>query len=160
MTDLVQYQDGSLALRNNSDGLDLGRWGGPKTPTGAQPRWGGDKTAKVPLAAIDTAGGVFAFPNPEGAAVLVTRVLLDVTAQSAGACTVSVGTAASGTTSGNNLVDALSVAAAGIFDNVTDKGVSGKTRQRLAAGSFVTGSVATGASAGLAGNVYLTYCLA
>jgi len=59
----------------------------------------------------------------------------------------------------NNLIDTLSVAAVGIFDNVTDKGTNGKTRQRVAPGQVVTGSTASGASAGLVGNLYLDYVL-
>jgi len=89
--------------------------------------------------------------------VIVTGVLVDVTTQSSGACTISIGTSATGTTSSANLIDTLSVAAAGSFDNITDKGTNGKSRQRLAVGSYVTGSTASGASAGLVGNAYITY---
>jgi len=157
MADLVQNADGSVSARNELDGLDLGRWGGPKTPSVAVPRWGGEKTVKVPLAAVDTAAGILSWANPESVPVIVTGVLVDVTTQSSGACTISIGTSATGTTSSANLIDTLSVAAAGSFDNITDKGTNGKSRQRLAVGSYVTGSTASGASAGLVGNAYITY---
>jgi hypothetical protein len=158
MADIVQYADGSLALRNEVEGTDLGRWGGPKTPSQSAPRYGGGKIVKIPLTANDGAAGIFAWTNTEPVAVLVRRVLVDVTAASSAACSISIGQAATPVLSAN-LIDTLSVAAAGSFDNITDKGTSGKTRQRVAPGQVVTGSTASGASAGLAGNVYLDYVL-
>ena len=158
MADLVQYPDGSLALRNEVEGTDLGRWGGPKTPSQTVPRYGGGKLVKVPLIANDAAAGIFTWTNNEPVAVLVRRVLIDVTTGSTVACSISVGQAATPVLS-NNLVDTLSVAAVGIFDNVTDKGTNGKSRQRVAPGQVVTGSTASGASSGLAGNLYLDYVL-
>jgi hypothetical protein len=117
------------------------------------------KIAKVPLAAVDTGGGVFSWANPEAGDIIVERVILDITTQSSGACTVDVGTTASGaTTSIDNLIDGLSVAsAAQVADNLGNAGSNGKTRQRLATGKWVNGSVASGASAGLAGYAYIHY---
>lgn len=113
---------------------------------------------KVPLAAVDTAGGLFAWKNPEAGAILVTRVILDVTTKATGACTADVGTAANGTTSNDGLIDGVDVGtAAGVFDNLGTGGTNGKARQRLAAGSYVTGSVATGASAGIVGSALIAY---
>jgi hypothetical protein len=158
MADIVQYADGSLALRNDVEGTDLGRWGGPKTPSQTAPRYGGAKTVKIPLTANDAAAGIFTWTNAEPVAVVVRRVLVDVTNASSAACSISIGQAATPVLS-NNLIDTLSVAAVGIFDNVTDKGTNGKTRQRVAPGQVVTGSTASGASAGLVGNLYLDYVL-
>lgn len=119
------------------------------------------KIARVALAAVDTGGGVFSWQNPETADIIVRRLLLDVTTQSTGACTVDAGTTAtSATTSSDNLIDGKSVAAAGTFDNLGDAGTNGKARQRLASGKWVTGSVASGASAGLAGYAYVEYVVA
>ena len=158
MADIVQYADGSLALRNEVEGIDLARWGGPKTPSQTMPRYGGGKTVKIPLAANDAAAGIFTWTNNEPVAVIVTKAVVDVTTGSSGACSISIGQAATAVLS-NNLVDTLSVAAAGSFDNITDKGTNGKTRQRVVPGQVVTGSTASGASAGLVGNVYLDYVL-
>jgi len=158
MADIVQYADGSLALRNEVEGIDLARWGGPKTPSQNSPRYGGGKTVKIPLAANDAAAGLFTWTNTEPVAVIVTKAVVDVTTGSSGACSISIGQAATAVLS-NNLVDTLSVAAAGSFDNITDKGTNGKTRQRVAPGQMVTGSTASGASSGLVGNVYLDYVL-
>lgn len=161
MADLVQNADASVSVRNELDGLDLARWGGPSTPSPQVPRWGGRKTVKVPLAAVDTGGGIFSWASPEPVAILVASVHLDVTTPSSCACSVSVGTTSvSATTASANLIDTLSVAVAGTFDNVTDKGTNGKTRQRMAPGTWLTGSTVSGASAGLAGNAYITYLVA
>lgn len=119
----------------------------------------GVKIARVALAAVDTGGGVFSWANPEAGDIIVRRVILDVTTQSSGACTVDVGTTAtSGTTSSDNLIDGLSVASAPqVADNLGNAGTNGKARQKLAAGKWVTASVATGASSGLVGFAYIEY---
>ena len=118
-----------------------------------------EKVAKIALAAVDTGGGVFAWQNDENASIIVTGLVLNVTTKTTGACTLDCGTtAASATTKIDNLIDGLDVnAATGVFDNITDKGDSGKSRQLLAAGKWVTGSVASGASAGIVGFAYIRY---
>ena len=118
-----------------------------------------EKVAKIALAAVDTAGGVFAWQNDESASIIVTGLFLDVTTASTGACTLDCGTTAvSATTKIDNLIDGLDVnSATGVFDNITDKGTSGVSRQKLATGKWVTGSVASGASAGIVGFAYIRY---
>jgi hypothetical protein len=116
------------------------------------------KVKVVALAAVDTAGGVFAW-SP-GAAAIIQRVFLDVTTKSTGACTVDVGVAANATTLSDILLDGVDVGtAAGLFDNITEKGTNGRSRQRCGATQYVTGSVASGASAGIVGNAYIEYIL-
>lgn len=116
------------------------------------------KCAKVALAAVDTAGGVLAFANPEAAAIIVNRIILDVTTKATAACTVNFGIAANATTSNDALMNALDLGtAAGVFDNVENQGANGKSAGKVAVGSYVTGSVASGASAGLVGNAYIYY---
>lgn len=117
------------------------------------------KVARVALTATSatTGGAVAAWQNPEAGAILITNVVLDVTTQSTGAAALDIGTTAtSATTSSDTLLDGVSVAAAGTFDNITDKGTNGKSRQRLATGKWVT---ATGSAdtAGLAGYMYVYY---
>ena len=118
------------------------------------------KVAKIALAAVDTGGGVFSWQNDEGASIIVQRLILDVTTKSTGACSLECGTTAtSATTLSDNLINAVDVnSAAGVFDNITDKGTNGKSRQKLAAGKWVTGSVVSGgASAGIVGFAYIEY---
>jgi hypothetical protein len=157
-TNLRQNPDGSVSLVSDADAIEHVRVGGPVNPTAASPRWSNEKTVKIALVAADAAGGALAWQNPEAGSILVTGVVLDITTKSTGAGTISVGTAANGTTASANLIDTLDVGtAAGLFDNNTDKGALGKTRQKVAAGSYVTGSKASGALAGLVGNAYITY---
>ena len=120
------------------------------------------KCARVALAAADTGGGILSWQNPEASAIVVTRLIIDLTTKATAACTADFGTAANGTTSSDNLIDGVDLnAATGVFDNISDKGSSGKEKQRLDAtgGStdYITGSKATGAAAGLAGSAYIFY---
>lgn len=137
--------------------------GGTLNVGGASQVTGGPlKVAKVALAAADTAGGLFAWQNPEASSIIVVRTLLDVTTKSTGACTVDVGTTATNaTTSSDNLLDGVDVGtAAGLFGSINEAGTNGKSRQKLAAGKWVTGSKATGATAGIVGSAYIEYFLA
>jgi len=117
--------------------------------------------ARVALAAVDTAGGVFSFQNPHAEPILVTKLILDVTTESTGACTLDCGPAANATTLNDTLIDAANVATAGVFDNIDDQGTNGLATVKVAenggAADFVTGSVASGASAGIVGFAYIEY---
>lgn len=113
---------------------------------------------RVALAALDTAGGVLSVANPAGVDIIVTKVVLDVTTKSTGACTLDVGIAADGATSNDTLLDGVDVGtAAGLFDNVTNKGTNGKPQVKWGASQFLTASKATGSAAGLVGNAYIHY---
>lgn len=111
------------------------------------------------LAAVDTGGGVFSWKNPEASEILIEHVAVIVGTVATGACTVDVGTTtASATTSSDNLIDGQDVnAATGTFTNAANAGTNGKPAQRLAAGKWVTGSKASGASAGLKGTYEIYY---
>lgn len=117
------------------------------------------KIVKVALAAADTGGGVLAWVNPESSSIIITRVILDITTKSTGACTLDVGTTATNaTTSSDTLLDGVDVGtAAGVFDNIEDKGTNGKSRQKLASGKWITASKDSGAAAGLVGFAYIEY---
>ncbi len=119
----------------------------------------GTKVAVVALGVGTSGGGVFSFQNPEATAIIVRRVILDVTTPATSAGTVSVGmTAASATTSVANLIDTVDVhTAAGVFDNVGSPGAGGKAVQKVAVGKWITASQASGAVAGLVGNAYIEY---
>lgn len=109
------------------------------------------------LAAVDTAGGVLSFQNPYVGDLIIIRLVLDITTPATGACSMSFGTTAvNGTTSVANLIDTLDVhSAGGLFDNVGNGGTNGKKQAILASGGWLTGSVASGASAGIVGNALL-----
>jgi hypothetical protein len=105
------------------------------------------------LTASDSGGGVFSLTNTYGTTLVVTRVILLVGTASSGACAIDVGTTpTSATTSSNNLIDGVSVATAGVYDNIQDAGSSGESVQKWTSGSFLTASVSGGgATAGLVG---------
>ena len=120
------------------------------------------KCTKVALGSGDGAGGILGWQNPEAGAIVVVEIVVDVTTAATGACTANFGSAANATTSSDDLIDGLDVGAAAITaDNIGNAGSNGKSNQRLDAkgGStdYVTGSMATGAAAGLVGNAYIFY---
>lgn len=112
---------------------------------------------RVALADAATAGGVAAVANPFGAKAIITRFVIDVTTVATGAATVDAGVATNGTTSSDILIDGLNVnAAAGLFDNIENKGTNGKARQLWSATQYVTISQASGDVTGLVGYAYIT----
>jgi len=117
------------------------------------------KKATGNLAAVDTGGGIFSWANPESGDILIEHVALVVTTKTSAACTVDVGTTSvSATTPSDNLIDGKDInAAIGTFTNIESAGTNGKLMQRLAAGKWVTASVASGASAGLVGDYEIYY---
>ena len=129
------------------------------TPTAAELNRGAVKKATGNLAAVDTGGGVFSWQNPETSEILIEHVPIIVTTVATAACTVDVGTTATNaTTSSDNLIDGQDVnAATGTFTNAANAGTNGKPAQRLASGKWVTGSKASGASAGIVGTYEIYY---
>lgn len=111
--------------------------------------------SRVALAAADTAGGVFAWANPYGGNIIVTAVVVNVTTQSSGACTLDVGVAADGTTLNDTIIDGVSVATTGAKDSQKDAGTNGAGAAQVTSTQYVTGSVASGASSGLVGYAYI-----
>lgn len=105
-----------------------------------------------------TAGGALSIANPEGADIVVTRLLLSITTASSGAATVDAGIAANGTTSSDTLIDGKSVATAGVFDNISDAGTNGKSRQKWASDQYLT-ITASATLAGLVGEAIIEYTL-
>lgn len=121
----------------------------------------GDVIVKVALAAVGTGGGVLSWANPETGSIIITGFTVDVTTASTGACTVDFGTTAtSATTTSDNLIDGVSVAAIATLSSINDAGTNGKSRQKLATGKWVTGSVASGTVTGLVGYAYIRYYVA
>lgn len=104
------------------------------------------------LTASDSGGGVIGLTNSYGTTLVVTRIILMVTTPSSGACAIDIGTTSTSiTTSSNNLIDGLSIAAAGVFDNISAAGTDGVSVQKWPSGSFLTASRVSGASSGLVG---------
>ena len=114
---------------------------------------------KVALTAATgtTAGGVLSLANPEGADLIVTRLVLDITTEATGAATVDAGIAANGTTSADNLIDAGDVGAAvAVLDNIEDGGTNGQAVYKWGSSQYLT-VTASATLAGLVGNAYIEY---
>lgn len=113
---------------------------------------------KAALSAITGGGGALSLANPEGADLIVTRLVLDITTPATAACTLDAGIGSGATTSYDNLIDGVDVnAAAGVFDNVEDGGSNGQAVYRWESDGYLTVSEKTGAIAGLVGNAYVEY---
>lgn len=126
--------------------------------------------AKVALGVVATAGGCFAWQNPESGSIIVHRVIVDVTTISTGAANLDVGTTATNaTTLSDNLLDGLDVhtgtgcfdgSYTSILDGTVAYGTNGRGSQKLAAGKWVTGSSVGGSAiTGLVGNAYIYYTI-
>jgi parallel beta-helix repeat protein len=123
---------------------------------------GEKRRAKGALTAGVADAFCFAWQNPESAAVIVTRLVVDVTTAGGTATAVlNAGTAANGTTESDDLIDGADLNAIAVRDNIEDRGTNGKSRQKLAANGgatdFVTGVIKTANAASLAGKYYIEY---
>lgn len=112
--------------------------------------------AALTAATTTTGGAVLSVANPEGVKLLITRFILHIITASNGAATVDAGIAANGTTSADTLIDGKSVATAGAFDNITDKGSNGLPLREWGASQYVT-VTASATLAGLVGYAYIEY---
>lgn len=152
MANLKQYPDGSLGIYSDAEGIDVARFGGPRTPTASAPNFRGGSTLKLPVAGpTDTAGGLLAWLNNLGYDIIVQGASLDVTTASSAACTVSIGQAAGATTLDATFISGQTVATAGQFAKATP------VAKKVTNGTYITASTATGASAGLVGNLYVEF---
>lgn len=121
------------------------------------------KYGELTLAGATLQAGVQSWANPEGAAIIVLRALLNITTQSSGASTIDVGvTTVSATTTSDTLLDGVSGASAALFDSMNallDSGANAKA-QGLASGKWVTVTSASGDTTGLVGTLLIEYVLA
>lgn len=123
---------------------------------------GESRSVSGPLVAGAVNAFTFAWQNPEVVAVLVTRVLVDVTTAGGTATAVlDVGSAANATTHSDNLIDGANLNAIALYDNLGDPGINGKPKQKLDANGgatdYITGQILVEAAASLAGKYYITY---
>lgn len=113
--------------------------------------------ADLTAATSNAAGGVLSIANPEGEDLIITSFVLNVTTKSTGAATLDIGIAANGTTSKDTLLDGVDVGtAAGVFDNITNKGTNGKTVIVWGASEYLT-ATASATVAGIVGEVVVEY---
>jgi hypothetical protein len=122
----------------------------------------GLKIAKGSLAAGDADDFAFTWQNPEASKIIVTRVLINITtAGGTGSSVLDVGVVENATSTADNLIDGLDLNATGIFDNITDKGENGKSRQVVdengGTNDYITGKILVQDAAALTGKYYILY---
>lgn len=101
-------------------------------------------------------GGALKLQNPEGADLIITRLVLDITTGSSGAATVDAGIDDGGDVSSDTLIDGQSVATAGVFDNVKNGGTNGKAAVKWPAGQFLV-ITASATTAGMVGAAHVQF---
>ena len=102
----------------------------------------------------------FAWQNTTGEDIIITRVLVDVTtAGGTASATLTVGTAATATTEGDDLITGADIDTTAAYDNLdlANEGVA--TFKKLDDGEFITGRIKTANAASLAGDVYIFYAI-
>lgn len=122
----------------------------------------GLKIAKGSLTPGDAGDFAFTWQNPEASKIIVTRVLINITtAGGTGSSVLDVGVVADATSTADTLIDGLDLNATGIFDNITDKGGNGKSRQVVdekgGTNDYITGKILEQNAASLAGKYYIFY---
>ncbi len=115
-------------------------------------------TGSLTAATTTTGGDALNLLNPEGAALLITRFIIDVSTAATGAANVDAGVAATGTTN-DELLDGTDVGSAAILvDNLEEvvAGAVAKSVVEWGAAEYLT--VTPSASlAGLVGTYYVEY---
>ena len=102
----------------------------------------------------------FAWENDTGEDIIITRVLVNVTvAGGSPTSTLTVGTAATATTEGDNLITGADIDTTAAYDSLDLVGAGVATFQKLDAGEFVTGRIKTANAANLEGDVYIFYAI-
>lgn len=122
----------------------------------------GLKVAKGTLKAGNANAFAFAWENPEASKIIVTRVLINITtAGGTSSSALDVGVVADATSTADTLIDGLDLNATGIFDNITDKGENGKSRQIVdengGTNDYITGKILAQNAAALVGKYYIFY---
>ena len=123
----------------------------------------GLKIAKGSLKAGNAGDFAFTWQNPESSAIIVSRVVVDVTTTSASAGSLlDVGPAADAITHSDTLIAGLDIATATITaDNITNKGTDGLSLCKLDAKGgttdYITGQILEQDAASLAGKYYIFY---
>lgn len=157
MAEIKQRADGSLAIIRDTDGKELYIVGGPVSPTttnkaaaGTNAQAGtntnppityrGRMTITIPLntgAASTNNLAAVSLSDSESFALGLTQI--HVTTGQSASLNISIGTGAHSSIFGSNLVDGANITqnAAGVYDNITDKGTLGSSRALLAAGAFI-----------------------
>ena len=118
-----------------------------------------DKLTKTVTGALLTGtgnAGMLSLLNPEGATIVITRLILDITTAATGTPTVDAGVTTVAA-SADDLIDGAAIGAAVVVvDNITDAGTNGLSSVKMGAAEYVT-ITASADPAGAVGSYYLSY---
>ncbi len=150
----IQHADGSVSQNRERDGAELSRAGGVPDTLGTIPAFLGGFTLDFQInGGTDTAGGLLSWKNTLGYDIMVVAHVVDVETVATSACTASFGqTATSGTTSASNMLSGTDVHSSAAPAN------GGALSVKVPVNTWITGSKASGASAGLQGHAYF-FCI-
>jgi len=152
-TNAIQRGDGGMAFVDDASASEVGKIGG----TGNR----NVKIAKVTMngVAATTGGALLSWANPENVAIIVDRFQVDVTTKSTGAANFSAGAGTGATTSYDNLITLYAIGGTEkVIDNHVDGSTNGKFNQKVAVGSYITGT-GSATTAGLVATAYIHYHL-
>lgn len=107
-----------------------------------------------------TVGTPFSLLNPLGSALIVTKVVVDITTGvNSTPVDMNVGIGVSGTLAYDTLIDGAFLGTpvgAGVFDNQDDAGTNGKQTENWGATEYLTVTV-TATPTDMVGNIYIWY---
>jgi hypothetical protein len=142
--------DGSTIQRNNTTGaLEV-----PDEGIGAdQMAYAAGKWLHWDLVASDSGGGILSQANPAGVDLWIMDLIVVVATNTTGACTADFGTSAGASTSSDNMLDGVDLNTADFAGTAVDAdlGTNGVAIGKWTAAKYLTGSMASGATAGLVG---------
>jgi hypothetical protein len=114
-------------------------------------------TGSLTAATTTTGGDALGLANPEGADLIITRFVLNITTAATGAANVDAGVASDATTSADDLLDGQDVgSAAVVLDNIDDQGTNGQSVLHWDSDEYVT-VTPSATLAGLVGKYYIEY---
>ncbi len=114
-------------------------------------------TGSLTAATTTDGGDALGLANPEGADLIITRFVLNITTAATGAANVDAGVAADATTSADDLLDGQDVgSAAVVLDNIDDQGTNGQSVLHWDSDEYVT-VTPSATLAGLVGKYYIEY---
>lgn len=117
----------------------------------------GKGALRFALSDTNAVGGILSEANPEGADLIITRFVLDVTTPATGAANFDVGVDADGATGDDGLLDGQDIgSAAAVFDNVDDQGTNGQSVLEWGSSEYLVASPSAD-PAGLEGYAYVEY---
>jgi len=107
-------------------------------------------------ATTTTGGDALNLLNPEGADLIITRFIINITTAATGVATVDAGVAATGTSDADLIDEADVGSAAAIFDNFDDQGTDGQSVLHWDSDEYLT-VTPSATLAGMVGTYYVEY---